>query len=151
MRFVPWNLCFVPWNLRFVPWNLRFTMGSCLSVPASVLASVLASVPASVPASVTYLKRSAKYAKERFKNVVCALKVCVQNNVLRSDNATSIEADLNYEYTDFEVQINNVWYIVSGVSPSNGHGHIIELESVADGGELFSSLDAFADKIKSLL
>ena len=119
-------------------------MGSCLSVPASVPASVLASVPA-------YLSASATYAKERLQNVVRALDVCVQNNVPLSDNATSIKAGLNYEYTDFEVKINNVWYTVSGVSQSNSHGHIIGLESVADSGELFSSLDAFADKIKSLL
>jgi hypothetical protein len=115
-------------------------MGSCLSVPTSV--------PASVPA---YLSASATYAQERFQNVVRALDVCVKNNVLSSDNATIIKADLNYAYTDFEVHINNVWYTVHGVSPSNGHGHIIGLESVADGEESFSSLDAFADKIKSLL
>jgi hypothetical protein len=46
--------------------------------------------------------------------------------------ALSIEKDLGYECTEFDLQINDVWYTVIG-------------------DELFSSWDKFVEKIKSIL
>jgi hypothetical protein len=109
-------------------------MGTCLSVPASV------------PASINIRE------KERYENAKNALRIC-KEYVGKSSKKSKIinTADLNYECPEFVLQINNVRYTVIGVSPSNGHGNIIELDSIANGGELFSSWEEFVNKIKYLL
>ena len=113
-------------------------MGSCLSVSVSV--------PASVPTSINTRE------KERYENAKYALRMC-KEYVGKSSKKAEINntADLNYECPEFVLQINDVWYTVCGVSPSNCHGHIIGLESTADGDESFSSWEEFVAKIRSIL
>lgn len=130
-------------GLLFCASELAFTMGSCLSVPVSV--------PASVPTSINTRE------KERYENAKNALSICKKYVVKSSKKAEIINtADLNYKCPEFVLQINDIHslgrrYTVCGVSQSNCHGHIIGLESTADGDELFSSWEEFVNKIRSIL
>jgi hypothetical protein len=79
-----------------------------------------------------YVDAFAEYRIECLENVFNAIKFCVECGVMSPKTALSIEKDLGYECTEFDLQINDVWYTVIG-------------------DELFSSWDKFVEKIKSIL